>query len=314
MTNPIIGLVFGNGIAIDFVQSQGSGDCPNPSYPFSWEFSVPSDDGLPWREAFPELAHVLNSLQLKQSHFPYTRILSELNEECRSFEARMQLEAEVRQFVVFAYSVFQQKLDRSMAVDWSWSKWIRQHAPYIAGVVSFNYDLIVETVLQDAGIHLRRPGIRTDGPGAFFMKPHGSIDFGCDPRIKLSIAYPLNNYLTRNDMGLVLLERGSLRVPRQEAFIVLPTETSPYVDYQWVAPGYNSWQRNAHILTHCIFAGLSYSDCDRRELDFLLEGLSPAATVIIANPSPPDDFRKKIIDSKRAYIEWRSGPLPLMPI
>ena len=79
MTNPIIGLVCGNGIAIDFVQSREPGTYPNPSYPFEWEFSVPSDDGLPWHEAFPKLAHVLNSFKPHQLLLPYTKILSELN-------------------------------------------------------------------------------------------------------------------------------------------------------------------------------------------------------------------------------------------
>src|SRR5690606_21414910 len=95
---------------------------------------------------------------------------------------------------------------------------------------------------------------------------------------------------------------------RMEGFAVLPAETSPYIDFQWVSPLYKNWQELSSPITHFIIAGISYWDCDRAEIDFLIDGLPRLAQVIIANPYPPQALITRLNEQGRDYSCWTSLP------
>ena len=307
---PTIGIVVGNGLAIDYCQTHSDSHLlPDPSDPFQWEFGVPDDSALNWQQAFPLLRQTIDGIGFGVNSFEaFASLLAEV--QLRNPNDSVRLDAEARQFLVFAYSAFQQEIDRIGVAEWRWRRWIGEHASDIAGAVSFNYDRLFESAANSVGLHLPSFAVRSGSQGCFFLKPHGSIDFECDPcAISMPPSrYPLVNWATLNDVPLIALAPNALRQPRQEAFVVLPTETSPYLGYQWVAPGYERWRGIAGNLTHCILIGLSYWRCDREEIDFLIDALAPGSTVIIANPQPPDELVARILASGRHCIEWRNGP------
>jgi hypothetical protein len=301
-----IALVTGNGLTLDFRVAKGIS--LDPSDPFGWSFRVPDDTGQPWQDAFPILANAISGNSGAHSFDVFESLLRMAKTAAPSDAAR--LDAEARQFIVFAYSVLQELFDRATLTDWSWASWIRAHAHMTTFAVSFNYDLLLESALALGGRPITRFGVDGYAASSLLLKPHGSIDFACDPRAIFMppSTYPLTAFATLNNTPLVSVPRSSLRSPRQEGFVVLPAEYSPYLNYQWVTPGYAALRTRAAAVTHCVFVGLSDWHCDRPELDTILGSLSPKATVVVANPNPPISFLSRVGCSGRTLKVWRNGP------
>lgn len=307
-----LAIVTGNGLTIDYCNATRIGR--NPSNPFSWLFNVPDDTGILWQEAFPTLHRALAEAGEVHTFAAFEALLRVTSDVQGGNDSQVVLDAESRQFLAFAYSVLQHDVDAIGLDGWQWMSWIGRHASHIRGGISFNYDLLLESAFRRAGIRPSRLGVRAEEGGMFFLKPHGSIDFECDPRaISMPPSrYPLENWATLNNTPVIALEQSRLCRPRQEAFIVLPTEYSPYLNFQWVAPGYDVWRRTAHVLTHCVFVGISDWICDQAELDEIIAGLGAGTTVIVANPKPPQSFIDRVSSTGRHCIPWKSGPQDLL--
>lgn len=298
-----IGIVVGNGLTIDFCRhSRVSLD---PSNPFAWDFKVPDDNGVHWSRAFPTL-HAVIATNAAHSFSRFEELLRRTKDENPS----ALLDAEARQFLVFAYSVLQEECDRYGVSGWRWTDWLLRHRDSLCLGASFNYDLLLENALQEVGISPHRFGVEGESPQGLVLKPHGSIDFTTDPR-SISLppqVYPMRIVSTLNHTALVSIGRQALRTPRQEAIIVLPAEYSPYLRHQFVQPSYARWCRQAESLTHCVFVGLSDWECDRHEIDTMLAALSPHAIVVVANPNPARSFLERVTASGRACHLWPDGP------
>jgi len=259
-----------------------------------------------WSEAFPVLHSAIAQGGKVHSFAAFEHVLRRLSSEGRS----PLLDAEARQFLVFAYSFLQEQVAPATISSWRWTLWLAHHRYLLRQTVSFNYDLLLEHALESVGIQPFRYGIQAESQTPFTLKPHGSIDFATDPRAIFmpTQEYPMRNVATRNDAPAIALPRSQLRAPRQEAMVVLPAEDSPYLEHQWVRPAYSAWCDQARMLTHCVFAGLSDWECDRPEIDRLLGALAPQTTIAVANPTPPPSFRERVEASGRTYEEWPDGP------
>lgn len=217
------------------------------------------------------------------------------------------LETEVQHFLAIAYSHFQLKVDSRRLELWPWGEWLKPIKRYLVGAVSFNYDLVLENTFKIASISYRRIGINAETIGIPILKPHGSIDFEIDG-LFAPVGYPLRNAVSRNNYPLRSLGINELLEPRTEVDIVLPNEYSTLLNFQWIAPGYNWFEKIGTSLTHCVFIGLSYWECDRPEIDFLLNCLANETKVIIANPYPPDDFVRAVQNKFETSEIWLDGP------
>ena len=253
------------------------------------------------------------------------------------------LDDEARQFLAFAYSSLQVEMDQLDKEATPWTDWLRRHRSFLSGAVSFNYDLLFEDLARLAGLiprsfgvvhvgspravipsssgvdltfnfeeDLRRLGVIQDRP-IVLLKPHGSIDFASSSKnIGMPTrTYPANYHATLNDTPLMRIPRNRLGDPRQEAYIVLPTEYSPYRNFQWVTTGYEWFANIANSITHCVFLGLSYWEADRSELNFILNALPKTTEIVEANPYPPNDFRLRVESSGHRYVHWEGDPLPI---
>lgn len=324
---PGIALIVGNGLTIDLLGRSGS--ALDSRSPFSLQFDVPFGSGESWQDAFPSLVDRRNEVRGSQPGITDFDVFNALLTSPHS----LMLETRMREFLLFAYSSLQAEMDVLNKDATPWADWLRRHRSFLHAAVSFNYDLLLEDLLQRTGIITRSHKLQASGltynvdldlwyaglirghlsPLPLLLKPHGSIDYAPTPSF-ISMpptTYPSPNVITMNDVPLIRIPRTQLGNPHTEAYIVLPTEYSPYENFQWVRYGYTEFLRRANSITHCVFLGLSYWESDREELDFLLDALPQTTEIIEANPKPCPLFRKRVESSARHYVQWKDTPLPI---
>lgn len=205
--------------------------------------------------------------------------------------------SDLRHYLDIAFATFQRHFDQCFPLSWPWADWMRQYAASITMVITLNYDRVVENGLELAGIPYGRVGIFEER-GVPVLKPHGSIDFApAIPGLVLNSDVP----------QMVIPPEGWLK-PRREWSIVLPTETSPQSDLQWIAPGYERIRQLGPTWTHLIIAGISYWECDRPEIDFIIDSMAQGAVVVVANPRPPEELLNKVKAGGRRLEVWADGP------
>jgi hypothetical protein len=298
-----VGLVTGNGLTLDFCHRNNLIQARNPSDPFSWKFSVPTRGGLaPWQEGFPVL---WDEIQHHGHIASFSTFVAMVRSPKNDF---IHLFCEAMHFLAMAYSDLQGCMDLVLDDDWPWLRWLDKYSPRLSSAISFNYDNLLERSLDRLQIP-RWPSWSQEREGVSIHKPHGSIELDASPAMRMnSRPYPLQSYAHLVDCPIVEVPAAKLLKPRNMTTIVMPSECSVYANYQWVAPGYRQWQEKAQYFSHCVFLGLSYWECDRPELDFLLDSLGAQTTVVVANRSPPSAFADRVAQRGLKYVEWPSGP------
>jgi hypothetical protein len=294
-----------------------------------WDFDVLDADPIPWKQAFPRFYEWTQKLQPRSS-FDIFKQLPYDSDPWIAFECRL--------FLAFAYTHYQGMISSFDRSQWAWSQWIYKYRNSIRAAISFNYELLIEDMLTDAGLccpqvnavvapvlSRRTRSFRVqiwmdldERRKIFLMKPHGSIDMRpttlCFGEMPDTLRYPPRWLSDHNETSLEQMPRTDLRRVRVESNIVVPLEHSRHIYYQRslnVRFAYGKFQRIAKHFTHCIFIGLSYEKCDRQEQDFILNALGPRTHIIVANPEPPVDFIEKIQASHRPYDCWLGDPTDL---
>jgi len=206
-----IGLIVGNGLPIDlrgFLSP--SLEVWDPQHPLDWQLWTPGKRDTHLLKSLPGFAKAIEEIKQMEGGFSdfdiFDRILQRLTRTPDPDFERALLEAEVRHFLAIAYSHFQLQVDSLDIEGWPWLTWIRGSKAELVGVVSFNYDLIIERALEDAGLRFHRFGVRLEDTGIPILKPHGSIDFDVE-EIRMPVKYPLQNVALRNDFPLRRLDR-----------------------------------------------------------------------------------------------------------
>lgn len=298
-----IALITGNGLTIDLATRN---KLWNPSEPLNFPFTMPG--GLNWRDALPHLNASLSGTP-KSSFELFSKLPTKRD---------TRLDSELRHFLTLAYSNFDASISEQMLLQWPWRKWIRRHYRSIKTIISFNYETAIERALElsiGSKLYNACAQNRIPEPGPLLFKPHGSIDLVMTPNCigGQEPKYPLNIFCTLNNTPVHQCERKQYLHARREGFAVLPAETSPYVNFQWVAPLYKNWPILAQPITHFVIAGMSYWNCDRAEIDFLIDGLPLPTEIIIANPHPPEDLIARLEKKGRAFSCWTTGPERILP-
>jgi hypothetical protein len=176
-------------------------------------------------------------------------------------------------------------------------------------IISFNYELVLERLMARCAVSFGRFGIDTNYR-AMLLKPHGSIDAALDPHaIVVPVGYPLVNCIDRNDASIVRLAPEHWLEPRLEVDIVLPMEESPYLDFQWVRPGYERFSYIARTLDCLMLIGLSYWEVDRPEIDYVLDCMKSNSTIVVVNPHPNPDLMDRLAGFRSA--RQIDGPVPI---
>lgn len=303
-----ISLVVGNGFSISFGYFSGLVDELNSQEPITWDVTCPSTGG-----AFLASLHRLETLYKLNSEKPHFDVFKLALDEsyCNSIGLdSFKTALESRHFLTIAFSMYSQRQRELFSTDWAWFRWLKLHRDEITAAFSLNYDLLLETALDRLNREYYSLQVNHHGYGIPLVKPHGSVDFEITPNsICYTPNYPLNNFVDLNDTGIIKLEEHELMSPRRQALCIVPNEANKYASYQWVAPANQLFEGKLKDSEYCLFIGISYFECDRAELDKIIDSLPKDCVIIVANPFPPKAFIDKISD--RPYIVWDNPEGPV---
>lgn len=311
VVNEEVLVVVGNGLSIDLRQRFPRLREWDTQRPLSWRVDAPDRRQTPLIDLLPRA----------QRHIADARSVDPTLTDFEVFDAALravkptsdfiQTVVELRHLVALSFAEYQTQADRFVtALSWPWFRFFESIADRIHGVVSYNYDLNVETMIQACGRRMSHLALNDGTSGLAIFKPHGSIDYVPAPNVigGPKPGYPLQIFMEMNDVPIVQLPRHGLRVPRYAADVVIPSEASGYSEFQWVAPG-RSWLRSAGRNTSVLLVlGLSYWEVDRQEIDEVIESVVPTAKVVVADPFPKPELLRRLNQRFAQVVEWRCGP------
>lgn len=217
---------------------------------------------------------------------------------------------ECRHFLCLAFSAYSLDTKIKMQKAWPWYAWLRAHRSRISTICSYNYDLIIEQALQRMGrSYFNESGVFKFGAIPLY-KPHGSCQYE-SIGISMPVAYPLNSYINDFDSQIKELREDQYLMPRIVPFCVIPNQLNIYSHFGAMTIQEKIFNKKLNSVKYCVIIGHSYSDADKPEIDIALSQLPNGATVIIANPHPPEDLIQKVLSMNLEVACWKSlnGPV-----
>lgn len=182
---------------------------------------------------------------------------------------------------------------------WPWARLLaglsRDSNVEKVGVVTFNYDIWLERVLNVLGIeYTSEISPANQDKKIEIIKPHGSISF-IHEKILDESAFSINygsDYLEgKPDDFLIRMDDLGVNAPIIP--IIPPAGDSAGFNLTWAGRLRSRAIEKASELEegdHVVLCGLSYWHVDRREIDDLLLKLSDKVSLAYINPSPPETF------------------------
>ena len=306
MVKPQIALVVGNGLSMSFGTHTGLSEQWNSQSPLGWHVDCPQNGG-PFLNQLP-LLKKLQNLTPDTSDFEIFKKLQDPN-LCHQLKIhpRMGL-VEARHFLTIAFSKLAHLQLERFDINWGWFKWMKQHRENLSCALSLNYDLLLEHCLENLGLPYTYYENNGNHQGIPVMKPHGSVNFEM-VGIYAQPVYPLQGLFDGNDMPIVKIKHNRLLEPRLEPLCIAPNENNKYLGQQWLQPIKAEFIKKLKECTHCVFIGISYFECDRPELDEIVDSIPKKTQIIVANPKPPADFIKTL--EGRPVVYWTSSNSPL---
>lgn len=306
MIKPKIAVVVGNGLSISFGYFSNLISQWDSQRPLSWNIKCPkrSDlllDNLP---NFKYLTEVFADL-------PDFDIFLKLQDEtvCKALGINIKnCQIEARHYLTIAFSNYTIEQVSRFSKDWPWFKWLQLHRENISCAFSLNYDLLLERCFDEIKLLYNSQEINGYDFGIPLVKPHGSVDFETTG-FAIPQYYPLPGLIDMNDMPIYRLKINELLYPRIQPLCITPNENNKYQYFQWVTAANDAFNKELKSCTHCIFIGISYFECDRPEIDAIVNGLPVGTEIIIANPNPPQDFLNKL--TGKPVLLWTSNNGPL---
>jgi len=306
-----IALIVGNGLFFDLLRQSGVSISDwHPSNPTLWTNPALVAGGdtvlsqLPrfdrfisqWRQN-EQLSDFAIFDRIVRGAAPNIDFYADRNEPIPERYRRKLTAVEARHFLVVSLGHAQVNLVDTLNLQaWRWCQWLEKHRNRLRAITSFNYDLILESALREAGVEYRRSALEQERRGVPIHKPHGSIDFVMRQNLIAGVEpeYPLRNLIFANNAPQQRVE--NLVAPRLDAEIVLPAEASDIGHYQWVRVGVQEWRNNVANATDLVLVGLSYWRCDEEELDKLVDAVPRNCNVHICNPSPSIVWIQKLMN------------------
>lgn len=306
MNRPKISIAVGNGLSIGFGHFTNLIREWNTQAPLSWDIKCPNRDYL-LIDCMPNLKLIRNSFPDSNDFDVFLKLQDESACESLGINTKQCL-IEARHFLTIAFSNYTAKQVDNFSHEWPWYQWLHLHRNNITNAFSLNYDLLLEKCLDDLGCLYDSLQINGHGYGIPLAKPHGSVDFEITG-ISCPATYPLSGRVDMNDTPIHRLGKDNLLYPRTQPLCIVPNEANKYKNFQWVEKANNRFKDELSTSTHCIFIGISYFECDRPEIDEIIDNLPAETQIIVANPEPPIDFMRKI--ENRPTMVWRNpnGPI-----
>lgn len=298
-----IGLIVGNGLSIDLRAYAGRAlEALHPSRPLTWPVQTPGRRQEPFLTNLPRLRVELESIRRGEPGLADFEVFDRLCQRAwggTTAPGIAEYIVEARHYLKHAFLTYQRAADETVRYGgWQWTRWLAAHRSDLVAVVSFNYELIVERALKEAGVRYHR-GLENEAQQAVpVARPHGSIDFDFgyirsaerDGGPALTPRYPLGVFVDHPDMPAHGLNRMNASAPNLAVPLVLPAEASQYRHLTWVRRGLTGWERQARSLTHLVIVGISYARCDRPEIESLVRVVPSSASAVVVDPEPSEEM------------------------
>jgi hypothetical protein len=155
-----VGLIVGNGLALDLQASFRELEQWNPSAPIAWKVSAldaPNVAVLDRMPRFQARVAELRGAGTALSDFDIIDAISRLCGRQSDFDSCVTV-AEMRHFIALAYAAFQLRADQIDWVSWQWVAILRTLGSRMKVVASFNYDLGLERALDQSHVQNWRVG------------------------------------------------------------------------------------------------------------------------------------------------------------
>lgn len=291
-------LIVGNGLSIDLYQYLKL--AIDPSSPFLFGVPDPFDSSKKLLDTLSRVKDMIKS-------YPNTRDFDIIQNFVKNYQENNQgnqwKHCELRYYLSLAYSYANDIVLDRWEKHWRWEVWINKNYNRIVGVVSFNYDLVIEATLNKLSLKYYRIGsTEEDNPtGIPIFKPHGSCDFDISnraismpPQLRLKNLTSLNEFIINGRGRVEIVSKEKLLEPRTEADIVLPLEFSPQTQLTWVRQGYETVRQIAKTVDTCIIVGISYQPCDRQEINSIIDAIPANTKISLINPKSNAEFEGKL--------------------
>lgn len=210
---------------------------------------------------------------------------------------------ELEQYLMslFVYYTGSVNLDKKLSSlkKWGWYRYFKkiQNDPNIKNVyiVTLNYDIWLETLLDLWKIPYDMDGFTTEPAKFRIYKPHGSIAFETTlKRDKLAYEIQYRDTFDNHKINEFQYNKNGLDCLNLVNAIIPPAGDSNRMKQQWSMEIRDHIKNKAANLgkeDQVVLCGISYWHVDRAELDTYLSSINPGiSTVVTVNPFPTEVF------------------------
>ncbi|HGS4750750.1 TPA: hypothetical protein ACMDRF_003620 [Vibrio cholerae] len=198
--------------------------------------------------------------------------------------------------------------------DWSWAKYLKSLNDSIVVeevvIITYNYDIWLERVLQKLGIEFELPPMTKAGGDCKFrlFKPHGSISFKYKEDLPLS-SFNINYQDLKTDCSAIDInvKYDDLYTNNPIIFLIPPAGDVNRTRDGWNASLRQIYEPKIKELKKddlMIISGISYWHVDRAEIDNILIAPSDEVDLVNINPSMDQYFESVINSLFKNYIHF----------
>lgn len=211
---------------------------------------------------------------------------------------------------LFVHYTGKVKLRKDKINNWGWVKFLRSLASNkdvkTVNIVSFNYDVWLELILELYGIPFSIAGLSEKKEKFQIFKPHGSIAFHSAKRDKEAYSIQYRDSFDNHPLKDFKYDNKNLDCLNLVNAIIPPAGDSTRLSQMWSSELRNQIKMAATSLgkdDSVVICGLSYWHVDRKEIDTYLSAISPEIeNLIMVNPNPPEVLNAVLMTLFNQYI------------
>lgn len=227
---------------------------------------------------------------------------------------------ELVSFLKFLFIQFDQEIavSNDSLSGWHWAKLLKkldedERVSHV-DIITFNYDLWMERVLDALDINYKTTVIENGGGGKFSItKPHGSISFVHSKSLDVAsfnINYSNEIEILEGVESDFTLEMSDLKKHSPITPLIPPAGDSSRYQLTWAGKLKAEAENRAKGIEDgdkVILCGLSYWHVDRKEIDEILLKLTSQCELAYINPSPPEALDAVLTSLFKNYEHYVSA-------
>lgn len=315
-------IMLGNGFSIDLMNQLKMSDKINLSNLFAAGSDVPwpatdspgflSFQNCPnlWTLGARPYLNGEDSLRIIEDVITCANILPQRTEIKDKIYIRAYNELEQYLMSLFVHYTGKVKLRKDKINNWGWVKFLRSLASNkdvkTVNIVSFNYDVWLELILELYGIPFSIAGLSEKKEKFHIFKPHGSIAFHSTKRDKEAYSIQYRDSFDNHPLKDFKYDNKNLDCLNLVNAIIPSAGDSTRLSQMWSSELRNQIKMAATSLgkdDSVVICGLSYWHVDRKEIDTYLSAISPEIeNLIMINPNPPEVLNAVLMTLFNQYI------------